>query len=244
MKGQIAVVLIVVALFAGAGVGYFGGTAFQTTVTKTYTLPQDTGLETCVVTQYVMWSIESLHNGTTVGETSTVTDIAKTFQTTGYPSSTTSTYSGTTTGALASWNVTSCNVGPQTSTSESNTYLTSCTITGVGGFEFRVVSDSTGAPLSGETIKAIDRLGCNVQNQVVYLDNFSESQGGGGWLVPDFPSEATPAGQLSFTILYQGETYYFTTYIAPVGTNCATFHIPSGNMTTTLVANGSGSYCS
>jgi hypothetical protein len=244
VKGQIAVVLTVVALFAGAGIGYFGGTAFQTTVTKTYTLPQESGLETCTVTRYVMWSIESLRNGTTVGETGTATNIAKTFLTTGYPSSTTSTYTGTTTGALASWNVTNCNIGPQTSTSESNTYLTSCTITGVGGFEFRVVSDSTGAPVTGETIKAIGRLGCGDQEQVVYIDNFSESQGGGGWLVPDFPSQAIPAGGLSFTITYQGETYYFTAYVAPVGTNCATFHIPSGNMTTTLVANGSGSYCS
>ena len=244
MKGQIAVVLIVVALFAGAGIGYFGGTAFQTTVTKTYTLPQDTGLETCVVTQYVMWSIESLHNGTIVGETSTETNTARTFQTTGYPSSTTNTYSGTTTGALASWNVTNCNVGLQNSTSESNTYLTSCSITGVGGFEFKVVSDSTRTPISGETITAINRLGCGDENQVVYLDNFSESQGGGGWLVPDFPNEATPAGQLSFTISYQGGTYYFTTYVAPAGTNCATFYIPSGNMTNTKVMNGSGSFCS
>jgi len=244
LKGQIAVVLIVVALFTGAGIGYFAGTPFQTTVTKTYALPQDSGLETCTVTQYAIWSIESLHNSTTIGETSTATNIARTFQTTGYPSSTTSTYSGTTTGALASWSVTNCNVGSQTSASESNTYVTSCIITGVGGFEFKVVSDSTGAPISGETIKAIDRLGCGDQEQVVYLDNFSESQGGGGWLVPDFPSQATPAGGLSFTITYQGETYYFTAYVAPVGTNCATFHIPSGNTTTTLVANGSGSYCS
>ena len=243
MKGQIAVVLIVVALFAGAAIGYFGGTAFQTTVTKTYTLPQGDESETCTVTQYVMYSIESQHNGTIVGETSTETNIARTFQTTGYPGSTTSTYSGTTTGALASWNVTNCKVGPQTSTSEINTYL-SCSITGVGGFEFKVVSDSTGAPISGETITAINRLGCDDENQVVYLHNFSESQGGGGWLVPDFPSQATPAGQLSFTILYQGGTYYFTAYVAPVGTNCATFYIPSGNITSTTVMNGSGSYCS
>jgi hypothetical protein len=244
VKGQIAVVLIVVALFAGAGIGYFGGTAFQTTVTKTYTLGQDSGLETCTVTQYVMWSIKSLHNGTIVGETGTATNIAETFRTTGYPGSTTSTYSGTTTGALDSWNVTNCNVGLQTSTSESDTYVTSCIITGVGGFEFKVVSDSTGTPITGESISAVDRLGCGDEEQVVYIDNFSESQGGGGWLVPDFPSQATPAGGLSFTITYQGGTYYFTAYVAPVGTNCATFHIPSGNITTTLVANGSGSYCS
>jgi len=127
---------------------------------------------------------------------------------------------------------------------QSNTYVTSCIITGVGGFEFRVVSDSTGVPVTGETITAVDRLGCGSLPQVVYLDNFSESQGGGGWLVPDFPSQATPAGGLSFTITYLGGTYTFTAYVPPVGTHCATLYVPSGNVTITFVANGSGSYCS
>lgn len=137
--------------------------------------------------------------------------------------------------------VSTTGTGKSTS-SPSNTYLTGCSITGVGGFEFRVVSDSTGASVSGETIKAVDRIECDGQNQVVYIDNFSESQGGGGWLVPDFPEQATPAGGLSFTISYQGGTYNFTTYIPPIGNNCVTFHIPSGNATT--VTNGNGSYCS
>ena len=137
------------------------------------------------------------------------------------------------------------------SVSVSNTYLTSCTITGVGGFEFRVVSDSTGTPVSGESIKAVDRLGCNGESQVVYLDEFSPpvyvtnfTESDGGWLVPDFPGQATPAGQLSFTITYQGGTYNFTAYIPPMGTNCVTLHVPSGNVTSTSVMNGSGSYCS
>jgi hypothetical protein len=128
--------------------------------------------------------------------------------------------------------------------SETNTYLTSCVVTGVGGFEFRIVSDSTGATVSGETIRAVDRAGCNAENQVVYLDSFSESQGGSGWLVPDWPGGATPAGQLSFTISYQGGTYNFTADIPPIGTDCATFHVPSGSATSTTVMNGSGSYCS
>jgi hypothetical protein len=205
------------------------------------------------VTRYNVWSIESVVNSTTVGGVSTESQAVTTFQTTGYPSSTTNTYTGTLTGAIASWNGTTCSAGLPTtsgdtsSVTESNTYVTSCIITGVGGFEFKVVSDSTGAPISGETIKAVDRLGCGgslpEEQQVVYIDNFSESQGGGGWLVPDFPSQATPAGQLSFTISYQGGTYNFTTYIPPVGTNCATFHIPSGNMTISTVMNGNGSYC-
>jgi len=121
---------------------------------------------------------------------------------------------------------------------------TNCSITGVGGFEFRVVSSVTGSSITGETIKAVDRLGCEGETQVIYLDNFSEAQGGGGWLVPDFPALAIPGGQLSFTVAYQGETYTFTASAPPVGTNCVTLSIPSGNMTTTTVMNGNGSFCS
>jgi len=178
MRNGVVASLLIVAIFAGAGVGFLVGTANVDTITS-------------------------------VSTTTATSIITKT--------------------SLAT---------------QSDTYVTSCVITGIGGFEFRVVSDSTGAFVSGETIRAVDLLGCNNENQVVYLDNFSESQGDGGWLVPDFPSQATPAGQLSFTITYQGETYDFTAYIPPIGTNCATFHVPSGNVSSTTVMNGSGSYCS
>jgi len=117
VKGQIAVVLIVVALFAGAAIGYFGNTSSQKTVTKTYTVTQGSGLEACTVTQYAIWSIESIHDGTSIGGgTSTSSNVVTTFQTTGLPSSTTNTYTGTLTGAISSWTVTNCNVGLQTST--------------------------------------------------------------------------------------------------------------------------------
>jgi hypothetical protein len=127
--------------------------------------------------------------------------------------------------------------------SETNTYLTSCVISGVGGFEFRIVSDFAGTTITGDTIMATDRVGCNAENQVVYLNSFSQSRGGGGWLVPNWPSQATQAGQLSFTVSYQGGIYNFTTNIPPVGTNCVTLFVPSGNMNSTTVMNGSGSYC-
>ena len=137
-----------------------------------------------------------------------------------------------------------------TAGTEKNTYL-QCSITGVGGFEFRVVSDSTGTPVSGESIKAVDRLGCNVQSQVVYLNDFSRpvyvtnfTESDGGWLVPDFPSQATVGGGLSFTITYQGATYAFESGYPPIGTNCVTLHVPSGNVTSSTVMNGNGSYCS
>lgn len=125
-----------------------------------------------------------------------------------------------------------------------DTYLTSCAVSGVGGFEFRVLSSSTGAALLGVNITAVDVLGCDSQNQVVHIDSFSASPGGGGWLVPDFPAQATAAGDLAFTITYQGQAYHFAASIPPVGTDCVTFEVPSGGTTSTTVANGSGSYCS
>ena len=125
-------------------------------------------------------------------------------------------------------------------TSESNTTLTACTVTGEGGFEFQVVFDSTGERVSGETITAANKLGCNGPNQVTYADSFSETQG--GWLVPDFLIPSSLIGQLDFTISYQGRIYNFTTYVgSPMQINCATFHIPSGNVTNTIVAGNS--YC-
>lgn len=97
MKRVIASVLIVVALFAGAGIVYFGST-----------FSRSSGLETCTVTQFAVWSVESIHNSTTVLGTSTSTYIATTFTTSGYPSSTTNAYTGFMTGAISSWNGTTC----------------------------------------------------------------------------------------------------------------------------------------
>jgi len=120
-------------------------------------------------------------------------------------------------------------------------FLTQCVVTGVGGFELRVVSDSTGAPVSGEAISAVNTLGCNDETQVVYLHSFSAGQG--GWLTPVFPSQATPGGGLNFTVTYLGRAYRFSAEVLPMGTSCVTLHVPSGNVTSTVVANGEGSYC-
>ena len=126
-------------------------------------------------------------------------------------------------------------------TNTGNTFLTSCIVTGVGGFSLRVVSDSTNASVSGETINAVDRLGCDNEMQVVHLNDFSAGQG--GWLTPVFPSQATPGGGLSITVTYQGRTYDFSAGVPPVGSSCVTLHVPSGNVTTTTAMNGQGSYC-
>jgi hypothetical protein len=133
--------------------------------------------------------------------------------------------------------------GSATNSRSSDTYFTSsCSITGIGGLELQVVSDSTGYAVAGAAVSAVDMLGCGGENQIVYVDNFTASTG--GWLTPVFPSQAVPGGVLSFSVVYQGKTYTFTSEIVPVGTNCVTLHVPSGSVTTSTVMNGNGSYCS
>lgn len=128
-----------------------------------------------------------------------------------------------------------------TSVDSASDVFISCVITGVGGFALIVVSDSTGAPVQGESINAVDTLGCGNVDQVVYLNDFTVEPG--GWLTPVFPSQATPAGGLNFTVIYQGRTYNFSAAVSPIGSECVTLHVPSGKVTTTTVANGEGSYC-
>ncbi|HVB95493.1 MAG TPA: hypothetical protein VND41_02685 [Nitrososphaerales archaeon] len=136
--------------------------------------------------------------------------------------------------------------------SSSDTFFTASTCSqptgGGGGFELRVVSDSAGTPVSGETINAVGKdecvpQGAAAETQVVYIDRFSV--GPGGWLMPVFPSDAEVGGSLNFTVAYQGATYNFFVNVPypPIGSNCVTFHIPSGSVTSTNVMNGLGSYC-
>lgn len=115
----------------------------------------------------------------------------------------------------------------------------------IGGFQLRIVSDSSATPVTGETINATGTLGvdCNgqLEIQVVHIDRFSIGQM--GWLMPIFPSQALEGGNLNFTVAYQGKTYNFAAGFPPVGTNCATLSVPSGTVTRTTVMNGIGSYC-
>jgi len=112
LRGQIASVLILTALIVGVVIGYIGNESATETVTTTYTFVTTTlqgpVLERCTVTQYAVWSVESLGRGTTVGGTTTQDYAVATYQTTGFPTVTTSSYAGTLTGAIASWKVTTC----------------------------------------------------------------------------------------------------------------------------------------
>ena len=113
MKGQFASVLIVIALLIGVGIGYLADTSIPNTVTRTYTFTttilHGAAPEVCTVVEYHVWSVETLVNGTTtVGGTSTQSYPVTTFQTSGYSTVTSTTYTGTLTGQLAYWNSTSC----------------------------------------------------------------------------------------------------------------------------------------
>jgi len=134
MKGQIAVLFMVVALIIGAGIGYFGNTAASRTTTetviKTYSTTVETftttypatsinlgvsGVAQCVVTEYHVWAIEELTaSSSTIRATSTQSYLVLTYQTStveptvGFRTTSTTFYSGTLTGAIAYWNSTTC----------------------------------------------------------------------------------------------------------------------------------------
>lgn len=114
MKGEVASVLIVAALIIGAVVGTFGIAGFAHTVTVIETptsVIQSEGQQFCLVTTYRVFSVESIHNSTTVGGTSTQDSIVASFTTSGYPSSTTI-YPTTTQTFSRAWNDTNCYLIP------------------------------------------------------------------------------------------------------------------------------------
>jgi hypothetical protein len=132
-----------------------------------------------------------------------------------------------------------------TRVSSSDTFLNSTICpppVGGGGLELRVVSDSTGVPVSGETINAVDAARCipsggrAAETQVVYIDEFSA--GKGGWPTPIISSDAEGTAN-NFTVSYQEATYSFVVNnVPPIGIVCVTLHVPSGNVTNTTTMNG------
>lgn len=121
MKGQIASLLIVVALIVGVGVGYFGNVALSKTTTGTIvkiyttTLAGESQVERCVVTEYHVWEVEEITGSSTIQSTSTQSYLVQTYQTStsvgqmvGFETTTTTSYTGTLTGAIAIWNSTTC----------------------------------------------------------------------------------------------------------------------------------------
>jgi hypothetical protein len=130
-----------------------------------------------------------------------------------------------------------------TSETASDTFANyTCPDSGAGVIELLVVSDSSGAQVSGESVNAVNNFVCGSENneQVVYLNNFVKGQG--GWLTPIFPSEATRFGFLNFTVNYQGATYQFSESYAQFGVSCVTLHVPSGNVTSSYLSPPTPSY--
>ncbi len=220
---RLAIAIVVAALIVG-GTLYLE-TAATATVTRTTAI---TNTQTSTMTVFSV-----APNGTTVTTTTTFkTTVTITATVTSAPTTSSAGNTGYVTGTSF--------------TNATDTYLTSCVVTGIGGLQIRIASDSTNASVSGELVNAVDTLGCDIvgnppETQVVHIDSFSVGQE--GWLTPVFPNQAESGGQLSFTVVYQGSTYHFTATVPPIGTSCVTLHVPSANVTTTFVMNGQGSYC-
>jgi hypothetical protein len=135
VSNAIAAGLLVVGILFGVS-GYYVATTYPTrtvtqtetttaslttteTVIKTYTitttLAGESGLEQCVVTEYHVWAIEEMTSSSTIQATSTQSYAIRTYQTStsveqpvGFETTTTATYTGTLTGAIAIWNSTTC----------------------------------------------------------------------------------------------------------------------------------------
>jgi hypothetical protein len=121
LKGQIASLLIVVALIVGAGVGYFGSSTTTKTTTETVirtyttTLPGESGVERCVISGYTVWAVEEASSSSTIQGTSTQSSAIRTYQTStsaertvGFETTTMTSYTGTLSGPIAIWNSTAC----------------------------------------------------------------------------------------------------------------------------------------
>jgi hypothetical protein len=120
-----------------------------------------------------------------------------------------------------------------------STILTQCIFgEGQGVMQLLVVSDSTGTPVTGESINAVNNLSCgDNEEQIVYVNNFTVGQG--DWLTPVLPGQAVRYGWLNFTVTYQSATYHFPTqYPIFFGKECVTLHVPSGNVSTTTMSAG------
>jgi hypothetical protein len=158
------------------------------------------------------------------------------------PSSRTST-NATSSPAISSSKTSTAMANTTTSYTPSTSYVTgtsidsandtfmngSCVDAGAGMVELRVVSNSTGVPVTGESVNAVNDLNCGYGNQLLYLNNFTVSQG--GWLMPILPNQAQAFGWLNFTVSYQGATYQIPTRFGPFEVVCVTLRVPTGNVT-------------
>ena len=117
-----------------------------------------------------------------------------------------------------------------------DTFFTTCHVTGQGSLVLKVISDSTGTPVSGETVIGVLRSQSTCdghsETQVVHITNFT--QAGKGWLAPSLPSEAQGFGTVGITVGYGGTTYNLSAVIHPASLNCITLRVPSGNVYTTF----------
>jgi hypothetical protein len=117
-----------------------------------------------------------------------------------------------------------------------DTFFTTCHVTGQGSLVLKVISDSTGTPVSGETVMGVLRSQAtcdeHTETQVVHFTNFTRV--GGGWLSPRLPNGAQWFGTFSMTVGYDGKTYSISADIHPATLTCILLRVPSGSVNTTF----------
>ena len=113
----------------------------------------------------------------------------------------------------------------------SSTVLTTCSISGQpGGFQFRVLSDSTLKPVAGVNVTAVNipalcnSIPATSQATEIFKTNGTE------W----FPLPSDNNYQYDFVANYLGHTYTFTATLRPVSLTCGTLFVPSGRTNITI----------
>ena len=112
MRGQVAAILLVAVLVFGVGIAYFVNTSMSNTTTLP---PRESNVMRCILTHYAVFETAHIQSSTTnfgsttdTADLQTYTTTASVSQTLGFATTSTSTYTGTITGALAEGNYTSC----------------------------------------------------------------------------------------------------------------------------------------
>lgn len=114
-----------------------------------------------------------------------------------------------------------------------------CDIAGQpGGFHFRVVSDSSSAPIVGVNVTAFHLQAGDVCNGVLHPGDVTVAHfqtDGSLW----YSLDDTNAGIYNFTVSYLGQPFSFVSpQMRPITGSCVTLYLPSGKTNSTYVAGG------
>lgn len=115
-------------------------------------------------------------------------------------------------------------------TSTISTVSTSCSITGQGAIELRILADSNSSPVVGARIYATNNPDICNGSPAASKTLIAFTTNGTVWY--SLPSENI--GGYAFIVSYSGQNYTLSAGIRPVSMTCATLYIPSGHTNVTI----------